>query len=246
MSAPLRRRRSGKTRVPEGLSATEVGKEIAEHSKHHAEAGHDRRDRLISIAEAALLSIVTLLAAWSGYAAAKWSTESRLTVAEASTARTEANRAEGEAISLRNFDSSTFEAWFAAYTVGNKEAMRVAKHRFRPDFRAAFDAWRATKPETNPNAPRGPTFMPQYREPGLASARQLDKQADEDFATGAAQGATADKYVRTTVILASVLFLIGISTHFPIRGIRYALIGLGTLLLVFSLVQLVQLDRPAL
>jgi hypothetical protein len=41
-----------------------------------------------------------------------------------------------------------------------------------------------------------------------------------------------------------VLFLVGISTHFPLRGVRYALVGLGALLLVLSLAQLTQLPGP--
>src|SRR5438552_5951144 len=98
--------------MPEGLSSQDVGKEIAEHAKPDGQDdAHERRDRLVSIAEAVLLSIVALVAAWSGYAAAKWSTESRVGLSEASTARTEANRANLQAIDLRNFDSSTFEAW---------------------------------------------------------------------------------------------------------------------------------------
>ncbi len=63
--------------MPEGLSASEVGKEIAEH-REHATAQHAGRDRVVSIVEAVLLSIVALLAAWSGYSAAKWSTEASL------------------------------------------------------------------------------------------------------------------------------------------------------------------------
>ncbi len=231
--------------MPEGLSAQEVGKEIAEHTKPAGQDDpHRGRDRLLSIAEAVLLSIVALMAAWSGYAAAKWSTESRVGLAEASTARTKANRANLQAIELRNFDSSTFEAWFTAYAAHNEQAMVLAEHRFRPQFRVAFDAWRATKPETNPSAPRGPTYMPQYRQPGLAQGKALDEQADEAFAAGASAGETSDKYVRTTVFLASVLFLVGISTQFPLRGVRYALVALGAVLLVFSLVQLTQLPGP--
>jgi hypothetical protein len=230
--------------MPEGMSADEVGKEIAGHAKHSGQGPHERRDRLVSIAEAVLLSIVALMAAWSGYAAAKWSTESRVSLAASSTARTKANRANLEAMELRNFDSSTFEAWFTAYTAHNEQAMAIAEHRFRPQFRVAFEAWRATKPETNPNAPRGPTYMKQYKQPGLGKARALDDQADAAFATGGTEGETSDKYVRTTVFLASILFLVGISTQFPVRGGRYALIGLGTLLLVVSLVQLTQLPGP--
>ena len=67
--------------MPEGMSAEEVGKEIAHRAAEHGGGGggeHDRHDRILSIAEAVLLSIVALIAAWSGYAAAKWSSESRV------------------------------------------------------------------------------------------------------------------------------------------------------------------------
>jgi hypothetical protein len=231
--------------MAEGLSPQEVGKGISEHKEH---AGHGeeraRRDRNVSIVEAVLLSIVALLAAWSGYAAAKWSTESRVGLASASTERSKANRANLNAIQLRNFDSSTFEAWFAAYTAKNPQAMALAERRFRPGFKVAFDAWRATNPETNPNAPRGPTYMPQYKQPGLARSVALDKEADASFADGEEAGQRSDDYVRATVFLASVLFLVGISTQFPVRRVRYALVGLGALLLIFSVVQLTQLPGP--
>jgi hypothetical protein len=151
--------------MPEGLSAGEVGKEVAEHAKHSEHS--TRHDRSVSIAEAVLLSLVTLAVAWSGYSAAKWSTESSVSLAGASAARSKANRANLDAMELRNFDASTFNAWFSAYAADDEELMQLAERRFRPEFRIAFDAWRATNPETNPNAPAGPTYMPQYRQPGL-------------------------------------------------------------------------------
>lgn len=229
--------------MAEGLSAREVGDEIGRHAGQveHESTG---RERALSIAEAVMLSIVALLAAWSGYSAAKWSTESRLTLAEASAARTEASRANLDALEVRNLDSSAFEAWFAAYTAGNQGAMAVAERRFRPTFRVAFDAWRATSPETNPGAPRGPTYMPQYRQPNLVRARALDERADEKSDDGAKAGETSDKYIRSTVFLATVLFLVGISTHFPVLAARYGLLALAAVLLVVSVVQLAQLPRP--
>jgi hypothetical protein len=231
--------------MPEGLSAAEAGKELRRHAKFHAAGGqHERRGRGISIAEAILLSVVALMAAWSGYAAAKWSSQSRVTLAAASAARTNANRATLEAMELRNFDSAAFDAWFSAYTVRNTRAMRLAAHRFRREFRVAFDAWRATKPETNPDAPRGPTYMPEYRQPLLDRAKALDQRAEKASARGAEAAETSDKYVRTTVFLASVLFLVGISTHFPFLGVRHALVGLSAVLLLVSLVQITQLPGP--
>ena len=81
--------------MPEGLSPAEVGNEIGRHGKHEAEGGaRDRRTRLLSITEAVLLSLVALLAAYSGYAAAKWSTLSSISLAKASAARTKASRAD--------------------------------------------------------------------------------------------------------------------------------------------------------
>src|SRR5215213_409696 len=164
--------------MPDARSA-EVGEGLAEPaSVARDRASHERRERSISIAEAVLLSIVTLMAAWSGYAAAKWSTESRVTLAQASGARVNASRAALEAMELRTFDSSAFEAWFAAYTADNERAMAIAERRFRPEFDVAFHAWRATRPETNPDAPPGPTYMPEYRQPALAQAKALDARAE--------------------------------------------------------------------
>src|SRR6185295_20297106 len=122
--------------MAEGLPASEVGKQIGEHARHADP--HERRDRLVSIIEAVLLSLVALLAAWSGYAAAKWSTESRVEIATASSLRIEGSRADADAFELRSYDSSTFEAWFSAFIAGNKTGMRLAERRFRPDFKVAF------------------------------------------------------------------------------------------------------------
>ena len=95
-----------------GLSASEVGKEIGEHRHRVHEHGEVQgADRVLTIIEASLLAVVALLAAWSGFASSKWSTESRLAIAEASTARTQANRAADAAAEAKNFDASTFNTW---------------------------------------------------------------------------------------------------------------------------------------
>src|SRR3954467_838176 len=110
--------------MPEGLSPGEVGKEIGEHGKREADGAPDRHARLMSITEAVLLSLVALLAAYSGYAAAKWSTLSSISVAKASAARTKANRADLEGLQLRTLDSVSFNAWFTAFTADNATAQR--------------------------------------------------------------------------------------------------------------------------
>jgi hypothetical protein len=222
-----------------------VSKEIAEHKKHTAaDVADDHRDEWLSIIEAVLLSLVAVLAAYSGYAAAKWGTESSVSLAMASAQRTEPSRADAVAIVTRTLDSASFNAWFTAFSQGNKNAQRLAFRRLRPGYRAAFNAWLATDPAHNPNAPPGPAYMPQYVIPQEAAAKVHDAQADANFTRGENAGGTSDKYIRDTVFLATVLFLVGISGHFRIRRGRYGLIGVGMLLLVFSVIQLLGLPSP--
>jgi hypothetical protein len=227
--------------VPEGLSAPEVGKEIGEHAGHTGPPGSHRHDRLLSILEAILLSLVAVVAAYSGYAAAKWGTESSVSLARASTIRAKANRANLEALQIRTLDSVSFNAWFAGFTAGNRNAERLAAKRLRPGYRPAFYAWLATDPAHNPNAPPGPAYMPQYVIPQATLAASYDAAANKTFAHGQYAGATSDRYVRDTVFLATVLFLVGISAHFPMRQARYGLVAVAMALLVFSVVQLATL-----
>ena len=212
--------------------------EITRHKKHtndhEGEPSDDdgrEHDRLLSVIEAILLAIVALLAAYTGYASAKWSTESSVRLAGASAARTEANRAALDAQDTKDFDSTTFNAWFTAYVAGNASAETVAERRFRPAFKVAFDAWIAAQPFTNPSAPPGPTYMPEYKQPQLAQAAALDKKASTQYALGVEAGANSDNYVRDTIYLATILFLIGISGHFRFFRIRLGLVILGAVLL---------------
>jgi hypothetical protein len=230
--------------VDEGLSAIEVGREAVGHAAHHRKAQHERHDRLISIAEAVVLSVVTLVAAWSGYSAAKWSTESRFKISDASNLRSKANRAFQGSMTLRAVDSSKFNAWFAAVMSGNRNAARLARHRFRPEYLVAFNAWMATHPFTNPNAPPGPQAMPQYHPTGEAESRSLDAAADAEYRNGQHAGETADDFIRTTVVLASVLFLVGISSHFSIITARLGLLAIAATLLVAASATILQLPPP--
>ena len=230
--------------VPEGLSEAELSNAIAEHAETVAQLDDDRSDRWLSIAEAVLLSLVAVLAAYSGFAAAKWATESAVSLAHASSERTTATREAALGLVIRTQDSVTFDTWFTAYTVHNREAEQLAIRRLRPGYRVAFDAWLATDPAHNPNAPPGPAYMPQYVVPEQHAAAAHDAMADASYTHGEKAGANSDDYIRDTVFLATVLFLMGISSHFRIRPARIALVGVGTALMLFSVLQLLTLPGP--
>jgi hypothetical protein len=191
-----------------------------------------------------LLALVTITAAWAGYSAARWGTASRVDIAQSSTLRNLATRDDLTALSLREFDASTFNAWFIAFTLNSPQKEAIAERRFRPAFRVAFNAWMATDPLHNPHAPPGPTYMPQYKQPIQAQANKLDSQADAKFAAGNDAALVGDDYVRITVFLAAVLFLVGIGSSFKLPGIRYALVVFGSVLLILSIVLI--LRQPGL
>jgi hypothetical protein len=239
--------------MPEGLDPIETGKKLHEHGEAHDQQtegkggqgeASERHSRIIQIAEAVLLSIVTITAAWAGYSAARWGTASRVDIAQSSTLRNIATRDDLEANSLRNFDASTFNAWFIAFTLNSPQKEAIAIRRFRPAFKVAFDAWMATDPLHNPHAAPGPTYMPEYKLPAQTQAYALDDKATVKFSEGTKAGLTGDNYVQITVFLAAVLFLVGIGSSFKLYGVRYALITFGTLLLIVAVVLI--LKQPGL
>ncbi len=111
----------------------------------------------------------------------------------------------------------------------------ILANRFTPDFRPAFEAWVATDPLTNPDAPPGPSKMPEYKDPLAEHAAELNREAAHAFDLGVETRATGEHYVRVTVLLASVLFLIAIGQRFKIRGVRYSVNIVGGIILVYAL-----------
>ena len=230
--------------MPETLPTGEMDSMMMEQAAAEQEKPSQRGDRRVSVVEAALLAIVAVLAALSGYSAARWATHSSVLLAKASAERSQANAASLDALNDVNFDVTAFNDWFAAYVAGNQTAMSVAERRFSPNFKNAFEAWLATNPETNPQAPPGPTYMPQYQQPEKQHAAQLSADADTNYSGGVTAGTNSDNYILITVYLATVLFLAGIGSHFAFRRIRYALAAVSSSILLFAVVLLAISPKP--
>lgn len=224
--------------MPEGLSVADVGKELAEHDR----VTQSRHDRILAIIEIALLSLVTVIVAWTGYSAAKWSTDSRVLIARSAALRAQSNDGVSESFQVATIDRQTFNAWYTAYVAGNRAAMRRAVQLMRLQYRKVFLAWRAKNPDGTARAGElgfaGDVAERQSR------ARQLGIAAAEKLEQGQKAGETSDKIVRLQVLLAGVLFLVGISTRFPMRAGRYALVVVSVVLLGISLMALATLPRP--
>ena len=110
-----------------------------------------------------------------------------------------------------------------ASTSDNERAADIFAKRFTPNYAVAFVAWLETDPLNDPDAPAGPIFMPEYRSPLDEKAAGLDEQASHAFEEGALARDRGEEFVRVTVFLAMVLFLIAMSQRFKIRNIRIGL-----------------------
>ena len=219
--------------MPEDLNA-EIAGGLAETVGPSERASRARWERTVEIIEAIVLAIVAVATAWSGYQAARWDGHQAELYGHASTVRIEADQELTLGGQQKLLDVSTFNTWIQAVSEGHEELAPLYERRFSPEFKVAFDAWRAAGPITNPDVPPGPGFMPEYHNPQIEHGQQLNEEADAIFAEGTQARMIADDYIRITVVLASVLFLLVIAQRFEVRGVRIAMLAVSGVLLLYG------------
>ncbi|MGZ4148985.1 MAG: hypothetical protein ACXVQJ_02980 [Actinomycetota bacterium] len=201
------------------------------------------RSERVEIVEVIVLALVAVATAWSGYQATQWGGRQAMLYGQASTQRFAADAASTRGGQILVADATVFTAWLQARSAHDAELQAVLERRFSPDYRVAFDAWLQTHPFSDPSAPAGPGYMPDLRNPELAQSQGLNDQASAMFAQGTEARETANKYVRGTVLFASVLIVITVAQRFEVRWIRNAGIALALGLLAYTLASVVTLPR---
>jgi hypothetical protein len=217
--------------MAETVSTPEVAHAIGHQHGH----GMSRRAELIEILEAALLAIVAVATAWSGYQTARWDSRQAHLYGLSTKYRALSNKAATRSGQEELYDTSTFSFWLQTKAQGDRQAAQLFERRFRPEYRPAFAAWLRTDPFRNPKAPAGPILMPQYHNAMAAKAQAYDTRATTAFEQGTKARETGDKYLRNTVLLATVLFLTALAQKFKLEGVRIGLAGVSLVLLVIAL-----------
>lgn len=182
-----------------------------------------------------LLSVATLLTAWSAFQATKWGGVMAIRFSEANAARTASAGAAARASSQRSLDVTVFTSYVEAVAAERGEQEQFIRERFRDEFRPAFDAWIQTRPRTNPSAPPTPFEMPDYRLAEEQRSAELSALADRRGQQARDANQQGDDYVLLTVIFASVLFFSGIATKLTGRGPQIVLLSFATALAVGAL-----------
>jgi hypothetical protein len=179
-----------------------------------------------------LLSITTILTAWSGFQSSKWGGEMSISFSQASSARIAAARSDGDANRRITVQVGLFTQWLQAAAAQDDELMRFLVPRFPEPLATAFSVWLATNPLTDPEAPSSPFVLPEYQLPEALEAEEMDARADAKFAQALAANAQGDRYTLLTVAFASVLFFAAISGRMRARRSQWALLGVGLVVFV--------------
>ena len=197
-----------------------------------------RTDRILEVIVAIMMGIVAVATAWSGYQAARWGGEQSTLYSRAGALRTESVRASNQALSTILLDVDLFTQWVNARAQDRQDLAEFYRARFRPGFDPAFEAWIATDPLNNADAPRSPFSMPEYEIPAMVESENLEEEAAQTFEQGQTANEQADAYVLTAVLLASVLFFAGIASGFDWPPVQIGVIAVGFVLLVWGLYNL--------
>ena len=138
-------------------------------------------------------------------------------------------------------DVLLFSQHINARASSNETLAAFYADRFRGEAKAAFEAWMATRPFEDPNAPAHPFVTNLYQPRLLEEARLAEAESQHLWQQGGDAGRNSRSYVLITVLLASALFCGGTASKFEKLWIRRAVLALGLAAFLFAAGRLVLL-----
>ena len=185
-----------------------------------------------------LLSLATVGTAWCSFQAAVWGAVSQRTMnlSARHSRDAAANRLQG--YQLMTVDILLLSQYINARASSNGTLARFYSDRFRGEAKEAFQAWIATRPFENTNAPPHPFVTNFYQPQAMTQARLDEAESGRLWEQAGEAGRTGRSYVLITVMLASALFCGGIAPKFEMRWVRLAVLTLGLFLFAFAVTRL--------
>ena len=188
-----------------------------------------------------MLSIATVVTAWSAYQATRWSGDQAENYTQASATRTESVRSSTEANRQVLIDVDTFLNWLDARQSGDPDLVADIHARMREEFLPAFNAWLASAPAGS--IPEGTPFeLPEYRLAAEDEAKRLETKASALFEDGN-ESQVSDDFVLAAVLFASVLFFSGLAETFDSLRAQVFLLILGAVMLAIGTIIVITLPQ---
>jgi hypothetical protein len=198
-------------------------------------SGEPQRRDWVEIVATVLLAFSAVATAWCSYQANRWNGENIKATSRVNALRIDAARAQGLAEGQTQVDIAVFIQWVNADASDDRELADFYAERFRPEFRPAFDAWLATDPLTNPDAPPTPFAMDEYQLQARTDAERFDAEEAAMAATVRRNVQRSANYVLGVVLFAVSLFFAGMSTKLRGAGTRKALLVVGCAVFISTL-----------
>lgn len=200
------------------------------------DGGHrGRPGRVVEIVATVLLAVSAVATAWSSYQASRWTGDQASSFSAATAARLESTRASDLANAQKQVDIALFIQWVDAYARDQPDLLDFYRARFRDEFEPAVDAWLATEPLKNEDAPLTPFAMPEYRVAAEQDAARLEAEAEVLAARARTDIQRATNYVLGVVLFAIALFFAGISTKLTSVRLRATVVGIGSVVFLVAL-----------
>ena len=132
-----------------------------------------RHTKWLEVAAAVILSLASLLTAWSSYQANAWSRTISLTSGRVSATLMESTQQVTLGSQDTLVDVVTFSNWLESVSTDNQPLADFYRSRFREEFRPVFEAWLGLEPLQNPEAPSSPFAMADYVPARMQAADDL-------------------------------------------------------------------------
>jgi hypothetical protein len=191
------------------------------------ESSQSRFGHPSELAATLLLALAAVGTAWSTYQSTRWHGKQAKAQSASIAARVESTRQANVANRQGQIDVALFTQWVDAYARNESELAAFYRKRFRPEFVPAFNAWVATRPRKNPDAPLSPFALPQYKLAAAAATDRLEAQAGSHSKLVGRYIQRADNYSLAVVLFAASLFFAALTTRLRGPGARMTILGLA-------------------
>lgn len=202
-----------------------------------------RLRRRMDLVSAVVMAAATVATAYSAYESSLWNGEQNRHESRAATAVVRTSKLTNLAMQKTTVHVNLFVHWLATTNRGEQRTADFLFTRFPEPLKTAAEAWRATSPFDNANAPASPFDMPQYALRERIDADRWEQVAQDETTAAEHAGAVGNRYLLFTIIYASVLFLAGISGKFKWPAIDMTVLGLGAMTLLVGVAIMIALPR---
>jgi hypothetical protein len=208
-----------------------------------AHSGWERRTHTLSLL---LMAWATLGFAWSSFQSSLWVGMQTFKLIDSTSYGRRSDLQAAVANQMRLVDLSLFIEYERFSSEGNGRLTQFLLNRMRPELREAMEAWTATRPLQNRDAPATPFELPEYKVPAEVESEKLLARSAELYNQAQRANTTCDRYQLLTVLFTASLFLSGLVGGLGDRRSRQIMLGLGLVVLVAATSMLVRLPVASL